>query len=287
MRALIALLLPAVLLGPAAASAQDACLSPDLLEVLPPDGATLPTDAVLRGRYAATARYDGEWVIVERPGLGEEEVEVAFDDAEGVLIVTPLRGWTPVADYVVQWPALFGVGGASIGVGGVTAFRAGAGPDTSSPAPGVIGGLTWDVDKPHDDCSDAATERYFFRLYVGDAADDAGVDLLEAVIFQTLGPNLPEGAPPRPVWTGALPEGGGPIAFGLPREESLGRVCFSASLRDLSGRVSPASPEACTETRRPPFWEGCAAGAGSRAGGPSACAVLALLLLVARRRRAA
>ncbi len=274
------MVLVALAAAPCAAEAQ--CAPPDLLASLPVDGAAgVPTDASLRARYAPTAGYLDEDVFLGVEGGEERSLEAVFDEAEGALVATPDAPLLPGTSYVVRWPGLRDRDGDVLGRGAVVTFETGSGPDRAAPTFEGARRLAWDPRKEHDDCTDSAEERYLFDLEAGASGDDTGPGTLEALVFQTRGPSMAPGDPPRLVLGAPLPETGENLRVRLPRSESLGEVCFALLARDLSGRVSESTPESCVRTDHPPFWRGCAAAPGSAEGGAW---LLALLALAARRR---
>lgn len=267
------------------ARAQD-CLPPDVLGTTPEDGASgFPTDGALRARYAPTALYDDEAVPMRAAGSSSFAPPVFFDEGEWALVAMPAETLLPGATYEITWPALSSVDGSTIGRGATTRLTTGPGPDLAAPRFEGLRAVDWDVRKDHDDCTDAAEERYFFRIVPGVVEDDAGAGALELMVFQTVGPQMGEGAPPLTVAVSSMPAAGRSLEVALPRSASLGRVCFVAEVRDPVGRLSAGSPELCTTTRQPPFWEGCAAVPGRSTTGAVACLLAVLALTRPRRAR--
>jgi hypothetical protein len=75
---------------------------------------------------------------------------------------------------------------------------------------------------------------------------------------------------------------------GLPTSRAVGRICFAALARDLTGKVSSsAGREVCVQTTAPPFFRGCAMSGWDPAGWGAGPLVGALgwVALRARRRR--
>ncbi len=270
----------------------DRCGDPDLIETLPPTGATsVPTDASLVARYALSTDYLGEKVVLIEAGI-EREVAALFDSSQGMLVVKPPEPLTPGTRFTIRWPALRGIGSATLGRGRSVEFSTGAGPDTETPSFDGVLTTRWNVERIHNACTDAAEERYVFDVKLAAANDDGGRASLTLVVFQTVGPQV--GKSPRPVVTRAMPGGDAIVRVELPANEALGKVCFAAIARDLTGKISASgSKEVCTETIAPPFFQGCTFASTAAVGTTptSAAAVVALMgsaaaaVLVRRRRR--
>lgn len=270
----------------AARAARAQCAPPDLLYAVPVDGASrVPLDASFRARYAPTAEYRGEAVVLQPVGLEERVVPATFDEAEGALVATPDVPLEPSREHVLRWPALLDRDGERIGEGAVVRFTAGEREDGMAPTFGGATAVHWDARKEHDECTDSAEERYLFDLEIGHVADDTGPGTLEVLVFQTAGPHVGSGDPPRLVRATPVPAAGEPVRVRLRRGESLGRVCFATTVRDLSGRVAPGTPESCLRTDHPPFWQGCAAAPRCRGTPAALVAVVALGALTRRRGR--
>src|SRR5262249_50701637 len=141
------------------------CARPDLLDATPPDGATsVPTNAVLHAHYHSSAQYLGEDVALEHVGIDSRILQATFDSAETILSITPTDPLVPGDSYIAHWPALRGIGTASLGVGQDVHFTAGAAPDTAPPVFGGVVHVAWDARREHDDCEDADVERYVFNI---------------------------------------------------------------------------------------------------------------------------
>jgi hypothetical protein len=254
-----ALIAAAAISAWASVATADPCVRPDLLETLPPDGATgVPTNARLAAHYAATAEYLGEPVPLEHVGVGVVPAPATFDASEGLLTIEPADPLVPGDSYKVTWPALRGLTTAALGKGADVTFTAGTTEDAIAPEFGGIHALSWDVERPKDDCSDSPQDRYRFDLSIGDATDDAPRNLLTLVVFQTAGPSL-QGGSPEEVLVERLPEPGEEVQVRRSIDAAVGHVCFAALVRDSLGRVSNSTgAEACTTTVRPPFFYGCA-----------------------------
>ena len=82
------LALGAVAAAPAARA--DSCGKPDLVDMVPPDGATgVPLNARLGAHYAAAAEYLGEDVVLVHPDGSEQLLDATWDATEQLLQVTP------------------------------------------------------------------------------------------------------------------------------------------------------------------------------------------------------
>lgn len=286
MRALGAILASVVVASAHAATvrAQD-CALPDIEHAVPVDGAlNVPTDAVLRARYAAAAEHRGEVVVLQREGEPEESVDSEWLPAERTLVARPGE-LVPGARYTLRWPALTSVDGDVLGVGAVVTFEVGAGPDRGPPTFEGVRELRWDAEKTHDDCVGSAEERYRFDLVVDGASDDSGPGTLQALVYQSAGPTLSEEDPPLLVAVGAMPAAGEELGVRLPRDQSIGEVCFVVVARDLADNLSPGGEETCVVTKHPPFFGGCAAAGdgGGGAGWPVPALLLAAWLTLRRR----
>lgn len=284
-RRLAALGVVLALASEAAVARAGDCGRPDLLETMPPDGASaVPTDARLHARYAPTAEYLGEEVVLEHVGVDERAVEPTFDVNEGMLVVSPPEPLVPGDEYVIRWPRLRGLGTATLGRAAEVAFVAGDGPDTGAPEFGGLESIEWDVDRARDECTDSMQTRYVFDLGLSDASDDGGRDSLGLVVFQTRGPGI---TAPVPFAVRRFPAPGKPLRVERTESVAVGTVCFAAVARDLVGRTSAgAETERCTVTISPPFFEGCAVASRSpgRSGLDLALACLVGLAAGARRR---
>lgn len=274
----------AVLLSAATAPVRaQECAPPDLLSAVPADGAVaVPLDASFRARYAPTAVHRGEIVVLQPEGGAEQEIPAFYEAAESTLIASPTEPLPPRTRHVLRWPSLSSADGTTSGEGRVLTFSTGADVDGATPGFDGVQSMAWDVERDRDPCVDSRVERYVFDLYVGEARDDTGPGTLEALVFQTEGPRMDPGDPPRLIETAEMPSLGAALSVRLPREESLGRVCFTVVARDLTGGVSPAPEHRCVETTHPPFFEGCSA-SGSSAW-PSWLVILFWVVLTRRAR---
>ncbi len=288
-RSLAALAALVPLLASSVARAET-CNRPDLKDTMPPDGATgVPTNASLHARYATSAEYLGEEIVLERVSNGElqtfEGANVSWTSVEGVLSITPEGGLVPGELYRLSWPSLRGIATASKGTSKQIEFEAGTIEDVELPLFDGASGLEWDVLRETDPCTDAQEERYVFDLELPGAEDDGGRDSLTLLVFQTRGPDVDPGAP-KPVSVGRLPAAGRSVRIPQPIDRGIGQMCFAAVVRDLTGKVSGGgNREQCVETVEPPFFYGCAI-ARPRGGSPaSAIAASLLALWLVRRRR--
>jgi uncharacterized protein (TIGR03382 family) len=261
------------------------CPRPDLLDALPPDGAEqVPTNAHLVARYATNAEYLGESILFGV--LGEEPFALvgAFNAADGLVEVIPPGPLRPFTDYGIEWPALRGLGTASLGTGRFVSFRTSDAEDEAPPRFEGVSEVRWSVDRFRDPCTKRREERFAFELELAPVTDDAGRDLLTLVVFQTRGPTIDADAPPLPVLTRAYPESDR-VRLRLAVPDATGRVCFAAIARDLAGRISSsASREVCAQTVAPPFFQGCSA-SGRPPGSAPWLWLSALLGIMVRRRR--
>lgn len=295
---LVVAALLALTAGPVAAQP---CERPDLLDAVPVEGATgIATDARLEARYPKTATYLGEPVRLTRAGEEGVDLEAEFDPVEGSLTVRPPAPLSAGQRYVVKWPELRSQESSMRGLGKTITFTVGTSSDRESPRFEGLTSLDWDIENKQRACDEGLVARHMFRLALGAAEDDGGRGGLTLVVFQTKGPRV--GESPRPVLTQALPSDGR-VTVRLREDESVGRVCFGALVRDLAGRTSPgASREQCADPIAGPFFTGCALGgtwgaqaargarsAHGRPSGPGfgplgGIAALAVLLLVRRHR---
>ena len=279
-----------VLLSLSAHAVADECGRPNLLDTFPPEHAVnVPTNATLTAHYAATAEYSNEPVTLERTGAATETLDATFDATQGLLQATP-HELVAGSDYVVSWPALRGVGTASLGSSANIAFSVGTGPDTRTPTFDGLASVDWDVSRRHDACTGSIEERFVFDLTPGHVEDDFGRDELSLVVFQTRGPAMDPSSGPVPVLVAPLPSNGSAARVERSLADASGRVCFAALVQDVVGHASTgADREVCATTTPPPFFYGCRMAAlGPASGAPSVGFVALLLsfLLRGRHRRA-
>ena len=98
---------------------------PDLVDMVPPDGAAgVPPNATLAAHYTAAAEYLGEEVVLVRPD--GERAGVAGDVGTRPSSCCRRRRrsrWSPGTIYEVRWPALRGLNAAAPGVGDTRALH--------------------------------------------------------------------------------------------------------------------------------------------------------------------
>ena len=293
MRATTALVTPTLALvlvaGAAAPARADQCGKPDLVDMVPPDGATgVPLNATLGAHYTAAAEYLGEDVVLERLPSGAQTVLPAtWDPTEQLLSVTPPAPLDAGAQVVIHWPALRGLNAAAPGVGGDAKFTVGSTADVASPTFAGVVGLSWDLERVTDDCLDDLVERFVFDIRLGAASDDGGTSGLTLMLFQTMGPQVM--MMPTPIPARAWPQtSDSPVRaqVRLAKDAAVGEICFAGIVRDTAGHLSASNnAEACVQTTAPPFFNGCSV-AASDARASAIPAALALLALLGRRRRA-
>jgi hypothetical protein len=262
------------------------CGAPDLLAALPPDGATgVPIGAPLHALYAAAAIYQNEPVLLDLPDGTQQALVGEFDPAEGQLTLVPPDTFVALTAYTVHWPELRGTTSGGKGRAMTVTFTTGEVPDATPPSFAGATALLWDWTRESDDCTDNIEDRLTFSLSLADASDDGGRESLTLVLSQTQGPLL--GASPRQVFLGALPPPGKPARLSMAVDSAVGRICFVALVRDLTGKISSGGDnEVCVRTTRPPFFNGCALpprARGTRGAGVIP-ALLGIMLLAWRRR---
>ena len=289
--ALVAFIVVGLALAPDARATT--CGRPDLLDAVPPDGATLPPNASLVAHYDSSAEYGNEDVVLTPAGSAPEVVKVSWDGTQGLLTFTPDAPFPP-GSYTLEWPALRGLNTAALGKGAVVHFTVGAVDDVAPPDFAGLTGVSWDLERKTNDCTDSLENRMVFTLALAPADDDGGRDGLTLVVFQSAGSGVRADGGSVPVLSTALPAAGNDAVVKLPVSDATGHVCFAAIVRDLTGKISSSgSQSVCVETTAPPFFRGCAVGGASRGGGLgplsfflSFVALLALVAAVASRRRA-
>jgi hypothetical protein len=287
--ALAAVALAAVATAPATARAAS-CGKPDLVDMVPPDAATgVPLNARLGAHYAAAAEYLGEDVVLVHPDSSEEILAATWDATEQFLTVTPTAPLLANSQYEIRWPPLRGLNAAAPGLGGDAKFMTGAGDDLAPPSFVGVTGLTWDLERVTDECTDEQVERFVFDLSLGAASDDGGTTGLTLMLYQTKGPHV--GDTPTPIPARAWPQDGTQAGkqaqVRLATDVAVGEICFAGIVRDTTGAVSSSGDvEACVHTTDPPFFRGCSvARGGVRGGDLLASAALVALLLRRRTRR--
>jgi hypothetical protein len=263
------------------------CGRPDVLDTVPPDQAIdVPPNASLTAHYDPSAEYLGEDVVLTPMGGVDEAVKATFDDTQGLLTYAPPEPLAPGA-YVITWPSLRGLNAAALGTEAVVHFTVGTTDDTTPPVFDGLTGVTWDLERKNNACTDSIEDRLVFELSLAPASDDGGRDGLRLVIFQTSGSGVDVDAGSVPVQTMAMPAVGKTAEVKLPVSDATGHVCFAAIARDLTGKISNGgSHAACVDTIAPPFFRGCAvAPDASRRDRGVVLALLAASLALARRRR--
>jgi hypothetical protein len=265
------------------------CAPPDLIDAVPPDMAmNVPANASFFAHYDATAEYVNEDVILMPEGMDGAAVKVSWDGTQGLLTYTPDSPLAP-GNYTLTWPGLRGLNTAAIGMGAVVHFSVGAANDVAPPDFAGLTGVTWDLEREKNDCTNGLENRFVFTLSLAPADDDGGRDGLTLVVFQASGSGVSPDGGAVPVLTAAMPPAGKTAVVKLATGESTGHVCFAAIARDLTGKISSSGANTvCVDTTAPPFFRGCAV-AGRSPGGGGAAALAAVLLalaaLVARGRR--
>jgi len=272
----------------APAARADQCGKPDLVDMVPPDGAAgVPLNATLGAHYTAAAESLGEDVVLERLPAGPADVlPAAWDPTEQLLSVTPAAPLDPGAQYVIHWPALRGLNAAAPGVGGDAKFTAGSTIDEAPPTFAGVVGVSWDLERVTDDCLDDLVERFVFDVQLGAASDDGGASGLTLMLFQTMGPQVM--MMPTPIPARAWPQTTDSPARArvkLAKDAAVGENCFAGIVRDTAGHLSANNnAQACVQTTAPPFFNGCSV-AGADPPTAAGAAALALLALFGRQRR--
>ena len=255
----------------------------------------MPPNAKLTAHYESTAEYIDEDVrLVQGKSVPDggadqgESVPATFNRDEGLLGVEPPNALVPGEHYVIKWPKLRGIGTASRGRGADVAFTVGTKEDIEAPSFEGLMDIGWDVRRARDDCTGSLEERFVFTVTPGKASDDSGTESLALVVFQTRGGDVGSD-PSKPVLTAPFPESGGSVEVERPIAGAKGHVCFSAHVKDLTGKFSTgngANKEVCVKTTPPPFFYGCrlAPPGASRVSG-AALALGAVVLSLSKRRR--
>jgi hypothetical protein len=272
----------------AAPAARAQCGKPDLVDMVPPDGATgVPRNARLGAHYTTSTEYLGEDVVLVHPDGSEQLLDATWDATEQFLSVVPSSSaLTANSSYEIRWPVLRGLNAAAPGLGGMARFTTGAGSDTAPPTFAGVAGLSWDFEHKTNECTDETLERFVFDVDLGAAADDGGLGGLTLMLFQTRGPEVL--GMPVPIPARAWPQSGTRIQVRLTKDEGVGEVCFAGLVRDTVGQISEGGDiQACVHTTDPPFFNGCSiagpGGDGARGGGGLA-SLLSLAALLRRRR---
>jgi hypothetical protein len=240
------------------------CGRPDFLEAIPPDEATeVPLNATLSALYTSSAQYLDEPVTLEQVGGETLTLTATFNQNEGILTVTPPAPLQSQAQYRVTWPRLRGLTVASLGQGAEVEFSTGSITDLQPPKFDGLSGISWDLKRENDVCTDSLEERFVFDLALGAIEDDGGLKSLTLVVFQTTGSGIVPGTP-EPVLVTHVPELGKSVQVERSVRDTTGRVCFAAVVRDSRMSASGgANKEVCVKTAKPPFFYGCSTGRGS------------------------
>jgi hypothetical protein len=265
------------------------CGRPELLDSAPADGATVPPNASLSAHYSPEAEYGNEDVVFTPPGGIDEAFAgndpnpiVSWDAAQEILTFKPPQRLDAGA-YKIVWPALRGLNTASPSTPVTVNFTVGTVDDVAPPDFGGLTGVTWDLERQNNDCTNSLENRLVFTLSLAPADDDGGRSNLTLVVFQSSGSGVDGG--PVPVTSMAMPAAGKPVTVKLSVGESTGHVCFAAIARDLTGQISNSGDKTvCVDTTAPPFFRGCALGGGGRSSAAGSVAFALLALALARRR---
>jgi hypothetical protein len=281
-------------LGAPLSAAASPCGAADFLTALPRDGASsVPTNATLTAHYAAPASYDGETIHVEHapvsggadlPREPPRDVTGDFDANEGLLALSFDEPLVAGDEYTVTWPRLRGEDHSGQGKGGKVSFRVGSAADMDFPTFGGLSSIAWDVVRERDDCTDSLEDRFAFDLGLRSAGDDGGRDSLELVVYQSKG----QRAAGDEVLHVPIPPKGETVRAERALGDATGRTCFSAIVRDLTGRAAGGDAAGvCTTTVPPPFFYGCRVARRKAPGNDPLTAALVLVAaaLFARRRR--
>jgi hypothetical protein len=262
------------------AAAAEPCGTPEVSASFPPDGATaVPANATLSASYGAPIDIDDEVVVLDGP-FGNVPVDMFRNESENTLHAVPLAP-LEAGSYVLEWPALRGVG-TGRGRARSVSFEVDGSNDVDAPSFQGLRAVSWDLSREDDPCTDALTDRLVFELSFGNASDDRDTALLQTLVFETERPGEPAAAP-LPIVVAAFPADG-TLRVKRPANAE-GRRCFAAVVRDLTGSTSDGGDrEVCVETRHGPFFEGCSLAAGSRGRSAFVPAVILLGVLALLRR---
>jgi MYXO-CTERM domain-containing protein len=285
--AAVTVALAAIAVAPPARA--DSCGKPDLVDMVPSNGATgVPLNARLGAHYAAAAEYLGEDVVLVHPDGSEQLVDAVWDATEQLLQVTPTAPLDPSSVYEIRWPTLRGLNAAAPGLGDKARFTTGVSDDTVAPTFAGVTGLAWDFGRTHDECTDDLVDRFVFDLHLGPAGDDGGTSGLTLMLFQTAGPQVTSTPTPIPAraWPQSETKDGMHVQVRLAKEAAVGAVCFAGIVRDTTGALSNSGDvETCVQTTDPPFFRGCSVGGGhGRSGAPFVALAIITLAVVLRRR---
>jgi hypothetical protein len=263
------------------------CARPDLLDAVPPDGAQVPPNASLFAHYDPSADYGNEDVVLTPAGGTPEVVKVTWDGTQGLLSFEPETPLPP-GRYTIEWPALRGLNASALGKGATVQFTVGDVDDSAPPDFAGLTGLSWDLERETNDCTDSLENRMAFTLSLAPADDDGGRAGLTLVVFQTAGSAASLDGGSVPVLSTAMPTAGETVVVKLPVSDATGHVCFAAIARDLTGKISSSgATTVCAETTAPPFFRGCAVAPGRGGdGGAAIFVVIATWATWVTRRRA-
>lgn len=232
------------------------CGRPDVDLTFPPNDATrVPSNAQLSAHYASPALYDDEPVSLTDAEGNEIPITVSYDDAESMLRASPEQPLS-TGFHELVWPGLRSVSSGGVGRGSTTSFFVVDTPDSRPPSFEGLTEIDWDLARDSDPCLDRLQDRFVFDLKLGKASDEAGSELLQVLVFETVDPASPDETEPSKVALRALPENGR-LEVRRPASKA-GKTCFAAVVQDLVGNVSGGGEvEVCTKTKRPPFFDGC------------------------------
>ena len=287
MRAATAAVMLATGVFAATPAARAQCGRPDLVDMVPPDGATdVPRNALLGAHYATSTEYLGEDVVLIHPDGSEQLLDATWDATEQFLSAVPSSSaLTANSSYEIRWPVLRGLNAAAPGLGGKARFTTGAGFDSAPPTFTGVAGLSWDFERKTNECIDETVERFVFDVDLGAAADDGGTGGLTLMLFQTRGPEVL--GMPVPLPARAWPQHGTRAQVKLTKDEGVGEICFAGLVRDTLGQISQGGDvQACVHTTDPPFFNGCsvAGRSGDGDGGGALASLLSMVVLLLRRR---
>lgn len=258
------------------------CGIPDVDFTFPRSNALrVPANAVLAAHYGAPAEYDDELVTLTASNGADVPVSAAFDEAEGLLRASPLTALIP-GSYTVVWPSLRGPA-TGRGRSKSVDFSVVAAADLAPPTFAGFDGITWDLAREQDECTESVEDRYTFDFELGAVTDDSDVSHLAVLVFETEHPRSGPSSAPKQIGLFPMPDDG---VLRLKRSaRRAGKSCFAAVTRDLVGFVSAgANEEVCAETIEPPWFEGCSLASGRSTSGGSLVGLLGLGWVVRRRR---
>jgi hypothetical protein len=231
------------------------CGRPDVDVTFPPSDATVvPSNAQLAAHYASPALYDDEPVSLTDANGEEVPISVTWDEADTMLRALPASELL-VGYHELVWPGLRSLTGAGVGRGRTVGFFVRGEPDQTPPVFHGLSDIAWDLSRDRDPCLDRLEDRFSFQLALGEASDDAAIELLAVQVFETRDPAASDAEPTR-VALRAWPENG-KLELRRPANKA-GKTCFAAVVQDLVGNVSGGGErEVCAKTKKPPFFDGC------------------------------